>query len=43
MVNVIKRIYDVLKIDKKAYASALGDSRSLLLASHTSTNIDHKQ
>ena len=31
MVNVIKRIYDVLKIDKTAYASALGDSHSLLL------------
>ena len=29
MVNVIRRIYDVLKIDKTAYASALGDSRSL--------------
>ena len=42
MVNVIKRIYEVLKIDKIVYASALGDSRPLLLASHDSTNIDHK-
>ena len=43
MVNEIKRIYDVLKIDKTAHALALGHSRSLLLASHNSTNIDNKQ
>ena len=38
MVNVIKRFYDVLKIDKTESASALVDSRSLLLASHNATN-----
>ena len=43
MVNVMKRIYDALKIDKTAYVSALGDSRSLSLVSHNSKNIDHKQ
>ena len=30
MVNVTKRIYDVLKIDKTVYASALGDLRSFI-------------